>query len=146
MLLSRFDAVSAELGRVQAGATSMRQQLEHLNGPAGPAARVRQLEALLQSVSVTGSCSRSWHADARDMRVPTAAAGTCSHPLPRTHAWLLLLLPLQAARKCEAAEARASKAAAEAAELGARLRAAEDEIIALEGQTSILESELQRHT
>jgi hypothetical protein len=56
-LLQRFEGVSAELSRVKEGAADMRLRLEHFTGPAGPQARIRQLEATLQSVSGVGSAA-----------------------------------------------------------------------------------------
>lgn len=50
-LLQRFEGVTAELSRVKEGAADMRLRLEHFTGPAGPQARIRQLESSLQSVS-----------------------------------------------------------------------------------------------
>lgn len=50
-LLARFEAVNAELARYKAAAADMRLRLEHFTGPAGPQARMKQLEASLQSVS-----------------------------------------------------------------------------------------------
>eukprot|EP00878_Enallax_costatus_P035251 GHUV01039265.1.p2 GENE.GHUV01039265.1~~GHUV01039265.1.p2 ORF type:complete len:119 (+),score=48.29 GHUV01039265.1:18-374(+) len=49
-LLARFEAVSAELARVKDAAADMRLRLEHFTGPAGPQARMKQLEAALQSM------------------------------------------------------------------------------------------------
>jgi hypothetical protein len=56
-LLQRFEGVTAELSRVKEGAADMRLRLEHLTGPGGPQARIRQLEGSLQSVS--GVCCTS---------------------------------------------------------------------------------------
>lgn len=53
---------------------------------------------------------------------------------------------LQMQRKYEAADARAAQAAAELTELQAKLSKAEDEMLALEGQVSILDSELAKYT
>ena len=50
-MLARFEAVHAELARVKEAAADMRLRLEHFTGPAGPQARMKQLEAALQSVS-----------------------------------------------------------------------------------------------
>jgi hypothetical protein len=50
-LLQRFEGVTAELSRVKEGAADMRLRLEHFTGPAGPQARIRQLEGSLQNVS-----------------------------------------------------------------------------------------------
>jgi hypothetical protein len=50
-LLQRFEGVAAELSRVKEGAADMQLRLEHFTGPAGPQARIRQLEGSLQSVS-----------------------------------------------------------------------------------------------
>lgn len=51
-LMKRFEGVTAELSRVKDGAADMRLRLEHFTGPAGPNARIRQLEASLQTVSM----------------------------------------------------------------------------------------------
>jgi hypothetical protein len=56
-LLQRFEGVTAELSRVKEGAADMRLRLEHFTGPAGPQARIRQLETSLQSVSSTSQPS-----------------------------------------------------------------------------------------
>jgi hypothetical protein len=61
---------------------------------------------------------------------------------------LRLSLPLlspQVQRKYEGAESRASSAAAEVQQLSLKLSNAEDEILALEGQVSILEQELAKY-
>jgi chromosome segregation ATPase len=52
---------------------------------------------------------------------------------------------LQVQRKYEGAESRASSAAAEVEQLSLKLSNAEDEILALEGQISILEQELAKY-
>lgn len=51
-LLQRFEGVTAELGRVREGAADMRLRLDHFTGPAGPQARIRQLEGSLQTVRI----------------------------------------------------------------------------------------------
>lgn len=48
-------------------------------------------------------------------------------------------------RRYEAADSRATAAAAQAEELATKLSNAEDEILALEGQISILEQELAKY-
>lgn len=50
-LRSRVDALTAELSATREGAADLRLRLEHFTGPAGPQARVRQLEASLHNVS-----------------------------------------------------------------------------------------------
>jgi chromosome segregation ATPase len=57
----------------------------------------------------------------------------------------LFVATIQVQRKYEGAESRASSAAAEVEQLGAKLSNAEDEILALEGQISILEQELAKY-
>ena len=68
------------------------------------------------------------------------------HPTQPFHAdpllHVCLLRVLQASRRAEAAEARADAASRELRELGAKLAAAEDDVLALEGQVNILEQEL----
>lgn len=68
------------------------------------------------------------------------------HPTRPLHAdpllHVCLLRVLQASRRAEAAEARADAASRELRELGAKLAAAEDDVLALEGQVNILEQEL----
>lgn len=51
VLRARVDALTAELATAREGAADLRLRLEHFTGPAGPQARVRQLEASLQLVS-----------------------------------------------------------------------------------------------
>lgn len=55
-LRARVDALTAELATAREGAADLRLRLEHFTGPAGPQARVRQLEASLQLVSMVFSC------------------------------------------------------------------------------------------
>ncbi|WIA30700.1 hypothetical protein OEZ86_000769 [Tetradesmus obliquus] len=116
-LLQRFEGVTAELGRVREGAADMRLRLDHFTGPAGPQARIRQLEGSLQTVQrkYEGAESRA-----------TAAAD-------------------EVQRKYEGAESRATAAAAEVRQLTTKLSNAEDEILALEGQISIPEQELAKY-
>lgn len=57
----------------------------------------------------------------------------------------MYVLPLQVQRKYEGAESRATAAAAEVRQLTTKLSNAEDEILALEGQISILEQELAKY-
>jgi predicted nucleic acid-binding Zn-ribbon protein len=54
-------------------------------------------------------------------------------------------LSLQVQRKYKGAESRATSAAAEVEQLSHKLSNAEDEILALEGQISILEQELAKY-
>lgn len=59
---------------------------------------------------------------------------------------VLLLLLLQVQRKYEAADSRAASAATCVSDLKAKLGAAEDQIVALEGHVSVLEEELAKYT
>lgn len=56
-----------------------------------------------------------------------------------------MLLLLQVQRKYESANTRAAQAAAEISDLQDKLGKAEDEVVALEGQVSVLETELAKY-
>lgn len=66
-----------------------------------------------------------------------------THPI---HVYAVCMLCLQAQRKLEAAESRASTASARVAELTSQLGGAEDQIVALEGHISVMEEELAKYT
>lgn len=51
-LRSRVDVLTAELAAAREGSADLRLRLEHFTGPGGPQARVKQLEAALQLVSL----------------------------------------------------------------------------------------------
>jgi hypothetical protein len=61
-LRSRVDVLTAELAAAREGSADLRLRLDHFTGPGGPQARVKQLEAALQLVSLayqtTSSCAR----------------------------------------------------------------------------------------
>jgi hypothetical protein len=51
-LRSRVDVLTAELTAAREGSADLRLRLDHFTGPGGPQARVKQLEAALQLVSL----------------------------------------------------------------------------------------------